>query len=231
MEPGAALEANNSGRTVLELARDRGLATLVNRPINAFDEGRLIRLADFPPHSDVADEFKAAMMAAELLETSYPGRDLVPAREIAWAHILRRNFAKLNDLESWKGLLRYRIEPTLNEAMPRLEPAHGAWVKGYREASDRLFRAMTAYLEDQASAESDRIALSLDALRPELVQCPTLSQKALRLLHSLAGVDCILVGMRQTEYVLDALGLLPPLPAEDAMETLRCFSERNSPSA
>ena len=46
-EPGGALEPNNGGHTVLELCQSEGIGVLVNRPLNAFAHGRLIRLADF----------------------------------------------------------------------------------------------------------------------------------------------------------------------------------------
>ena len=47
-EGGAVLTRNNAGgtRTALEFAAERGLAVLVNRPLNAFHRGRLVRLAD-----------------------------------------------------------------------------------------------------------------------------------------------------------------------------------------
>ncbi|MGH9389888.1 MAG: aldo/keto reductase, partial [Vicinamibacteria bacterium] len=62
-ENGGALERNNDGRTVLELCSERGIGVLVNRPLNAFHDDRLIRLADFidrhgdecPPEETLAD--------------------------------------------------------------------------------------------------------------------------------------------------------------------------------
>jgi aryl-alcohol dehydrogenase-like predicted oxidoreductase len=43
LEPGAVFEPNNSGKTLVELAFERELATLVNRPLNAFWNHRLVR--------------------------------------------------------------------------------------------------------------------------------------------------------------------------------------------
>jgi aryl-alcohol dehydrogenase-like predicted oxidoreductase len=51
-EGGAVLEPNTGpagARTALETARDAGLAVLVNRPLNAILEGRLLRLSDASP--------------------------------------------------------------------------------------------------------------------------------------------------------------------------------------
>jgi aryl-alcohol dehydrogenase-like predicted oxidoreductase len=52
-ESGAMLTRNNvtGTRTVLEFAREHGLAVLINRPLNAFYREQLIRLADAPVRS------------------------------------------------------------------------------------------------------------------------------------------------------------------------------------
>jgi aryl-alcohol dehydrogenase-like predicted oxidoreductase len=46
-EPGGALEPNNHGRTVLDFCREKGLGVLANRPLNAFVQNQLVRLADW----------------------------------------------------------------------------------------------------------------------------------------------------------------------------------------
>jgi aryl-alcohol dehydrogenase-like predicted oxidoreductase len=45
LESGAMLEANNGDKTVLEVAASAGIGVLVNRPLNAIVDGRLMRLA------------------------------------------------------------------------------------------------------------------------------------------------------------------------------------------
>lgn len=227
-EPGAALETNNaSGKlSVVEYARKHALGTLVNRPLNSFARGKLVRLADFTDHSqrDIVGEFKTTMNRATALEAAYPGRDRVPARQIAWGHIIRENFEKLADLDTWKSFLAFRIEPSLDDAFRKLEgdSACQTWCEEYRDASARMFRAITNYLESQASVKSDKIAGMLDHLCPELASSPTLSQKVIRLYRSLPGMDCILVGMRQTRYVQDTLkaNLQPPVDADSARRAL-----------
>ena len=49
MEPGAVLENNQpNGGSVLDFARQKELAILVNRPLNAFCSNQLVRLAQMP---------------------------------------------------------------------------------------------------------------------------------------------------------------------------------------
>jgi hypothetical protein len=167
-------------------------------------------------------EFKDAMTHATALEAQYPGRSLVPAHSIAWGHVLRENFQKLSDLDSWKNFLAFRALPTLREAFATLdeEPKYRGWVAEYREAAPRLFEAFTAFLEDQASVQSGQLAGMLDHLCPALHESSTLSQKAIRVYLSTPGMDCILVGMRQTEYVRDVLQLKAPVDSETARRAL-----------
>jgi aryl-alcohol dehydrogenase-like predicted oxidoreductase len=222
-EPGAAFEANNGGKTLLEYAKSKDLGTLINRPLNAFARRRLIRLADFPSHGDrdVVGDFKEAMTASTALEASYPesARSIVPARQIAWGHVVRENFERLADLDTWKSFLAYRVEPALHEALDALSARADLkdWASSYREASTRLFEAVTRYLENQASAQSDRIAGMLDHLSPELRNSATLSQKVIRLYRSIPGIDCVLLGMRQTHYVEDAMPSVEGAALETAL--------------
>lgn len=224
-EPGAVLETNCGRESVAEYARRLGLGTLVNRPLNAFAAGRLVRLADYPSHSerDVVGDFKSAMSAATALEARYPGAAVLPVRAVSWAHVIRENFARLSDLESWNSFRAYRAEPSVANACGILaeKPEYREWVSAYRSAAAALFDAVTVYLESQASVESDRIAVILDQVCGELASTPTLSRKALRLYRSLPGLDCILVGMRQTQYVRDAMALGAPPEAQLSPESAR----------
>jgi hypothetical protein len=47
LEPGAVLQANQpGGKSPLAFAAEKGLGVLINRPLNAFGTGRLLRLVD-----------------------------------------------------------------------------------------------------------------------------------------------------------------------------------------
>jgi hypothetical protein len=232
-EPAAALEENNSGKTLLQYASLKGLGTLANRPLNAFTEKGMRRLADFPAHDDrdVAGELKAAWTRSMELESAYPkltpSEPPVQPRNVAWGHILKHNFEKLNDLDSFKATLKYQIEPTLNSAFAELErvPAYQGWLKDYSEVSSKLFNAFQAYLENQASYQSDLLSSKIDHASPPLHETGALSQKVLRLYLSVEGLNCVLVGMRQPEYVRDILSLEDPLISnEQAIEALKAVS-------
>jgi hypothetical protein len=231
LEPGAALEENNSGKSVLQFAHEKALGALSNRPLNAFTEKGLMRLADFPAHDDrdIAGELKEAWTRAMELESAYPKMTENPPvapRSLAWGHILKHNFDRLQDIDNWKGTLKYQIEPTLNTALARLEnePDFKEWSRAYKASSSKLFSAFQAYLENQASYRSDLISSKIDHACPPLHQTEALSQKVLRLYLSLPGLNCVLVGMREPRYVRDALELSPPVTEEQALHVLRTLS-------
>jgi aryl-alcohol dehydrogenase-like predicted oxidoreductase len=72
-ETGAMVTPNNEAgdRTALEFARDKDLAVLVNRPLNAFYRDQLIRLADVPVenpgvHAEIDPFLPASLRSATL---------------------------------------------------------------------------------------------------------------------------------------------------------------------
>jgi aryl-alcohol dehydrogenase-like predicted oxidoreductase len=220
-EPDAALG------DLLETAQKSELGTLINRPLNAFYGNKLIRLADFPSHPgrDVEDELKEAFLSALQTESDYPGKKFLPAKEVAWAHILRQNFEKLHDLEGWKNILDFQIKPAMLEAEDILSqyPEMKTWLDDYLTDSEALFNSLTAYLEEITSVLSKKISKLLDETAPALKSSKTLSQKALRIYRSFSGVHCVLVGMRKTDYVRDSLEFFPPLTQEQALGVLKAI--------
>lgn len=225
-ETGAAREANNSGKTVLERALEAGMGVLLNRPLNAFvvSQNQMVRLADFPDHigENVSDGLQAAMTETAALESKYNGKDIIPVQKIAWAHIIRENFGKLADLGRWKDTLTYEIQPLRDGAIDvladheRMRP----WCEEYLRSSNKLFSAMTAFLEAQASIQSRDLSIRLIKACPALKDSSTLSQRVIRLYRSIPGVSSVLVGMRRPEYVRDILQLRPKITSDEARRVL-----------
>ena len=224
-EPGAALELNNSGQSVLEFAQGKDLACMINRPLNAFQETGMIRLADFLSHPKAESTLKEIWPEVLSLEAKYAGKSIVPVREIAWAHTIKKHFEQISELSRWREILAYQIIPNLSQALELLEQNEKtkAWATEYAAQSDLFFQAITEVLEEQASIRSKRIANRLEKICPELAHSKTLSQKVIRLYRSLPGVGCVLVGMRTPAYVDDVLELEPKIPSEKSGEVFRQF--------
>jgi aryl-alcohol dehydrogenase-like predicted oxidoreductase len=228
-EPDAAFECNNGPKTLFETAEAYRLGTLVNRPLNAFYGNKLIRLTEFPSHSDrdVEESLKNSFLEALQVESDYPAKDVFPAKKIAWAHILRHNFEKISDLEGWKNILAYQIEPSLDEAAEALSgnAEFEAWFEEYKLALEQLFTDLSDYLEELGSLLSKRIDKILDEACPALESSTTLSQKAIRVYRSVNGASSILVGMRLPEYVKDTLTFQPVLTPYEAMNALSAIQD------
>ena len=224
-EPGAVLEKNNSEKTVCELALQNHLGTLVNRPLNAFDGQKMIRLADFQSHKgeNTVEGFRNALSAALEVEGRYVAKQAMPIDRVAWGHILNSNIEKIRDYDSWKQIRRYEIEPVLSSALAELEAVekYRAWAQEYRPVAQRLFDAFSAYFEWRDSQESQRIAGKLDVVCSNLKSSPTLSQKVVRIYRSVPGISSVLVGMRRVSYVKDTLALEPVIEAKQALEALK----------
>ncbi len=237
-EPGAALELNNSGKSVLSLALEENIATLINRPLNSFpslpgEKEKMIRLVDYPAHHGVDTEtaVKESLTRCMELETQYQSQfadrskgqePLVPTKQIAWGHILRQNIERLAELETWTQALSYQIKPSLQRALEILSenPSTRTWALEYGEASGSLFHSFTAFLEAQAAVQSEHIKAHLNEDIPPLKTSRKLSQKAVRVLRSIPGVSSVLVGMRRPEYVKDILALDPALDPKEALLAL-----------
>lgn len=63
-----ALERQYDGLHLIEKAKELGLVTIINRPLNAITEQGLLRLANYPTDSKFTDEY-AAQKFNELIET------------------------------------------------------------------------------------------------------------------------------------------------------------------
>jgi aryl-alcohol dehydrogenase-like predicted oxidoreductase len=228
-EPDAAFECNNGSKTLFETAEANRLGTLINRPLNAFYGNKLIRLAEFQSHSDrdVEESLKNSFLDALQVEADYPAKDVYPAKKIAWAHILRHNFEKISDLEGWKNILAYQIEPALDEAAEALagNAEFEAWFEDYKTSLEQLFTDLNDYLEELSSLLSKRIDGILDEACPALKTSPSLSQKAIRVYRSIHGASSILVGMREVDYVKDTLSFQPILDSYEAMTALSAIQE------
>lgn len=91
-EPGAAVEENQAdGKTLLEFAAEKNLATLINRPLNAIQNNQLIRLAENVYRGDSAAHVKAF-------------RDRVAKMDPAWKNAKSLSHLAIRALRSTKGV-------------------------------------------------------------------------------------------------------------------------------
>lgn len=224
----------------LSQAQEAGLGVLVNRPLNAFVQQTLVRLADFECESEEL-EWEAHLQALAQVEAEYRER-FGPFVQGQGADQLFR-FAEnlqplpmhLQHLEHWTQLESQRIRPALMEQVAALDqamngPIAEAWIQ-WREKYMAAFRDVSNDLEEVALRKSQSLSDSVSALlRPALPEAPSearLDQLALWVVAHLPGVNCVLVGMRRPDYVDSVLPVLgwPACPqAQAAIKVLEGWS-------
>jgi len=228
-ESGAILQPNtgpNGARTVLEVAVEAGIAVLVNRPLNAFVGGRLIRLADFHVEKEDGESPDDGLRRLSALEAEFraqivphlrvPKGATPPADWFRWADQLRTLPAQVQGLDHWQQIEGGMIGPMVAEVVGALDrnisgPMEAAW-QGWRsrylpelEATLAAFRGRAAR---QSQTVSDRVAAAINPHLPLARTGESLSRKALWVLASTPGVTSVLLGMRRPEYVTDGMAIL-----------------------
>ncbi len=233
-EPGAAFETNNTGKTVTELAAARGIGTLVNRPLNAFARDKLIRIADVRAAPSPAGgarepapeaEFEESLREAIDHEARMPEAVAGWRRDLQWAHVIHRNLERITDQATWSDLYHGQIIPDLKTALTNARAADAAWAEQYELLTSRLFAAVSALLSRQDRVFQQGLRNELVKAAQALAGSPTLSRRALRIYESIPGIDCVLVGMRDPDYVRDVLGTEPPIAVEPAIDALESVQE------
>jgi len=235
MEPGAILEKNQpTGAGVLEAAQQRGLGVLVNRPLNAFYNNQLIRLAEVPAFEiQTKDEVVHKIQFLSKSEKSLwmkilptlnipPGLRIRIKEQMAIGDTLKHHWLNLGSYEHWRQMKAGNLQPRIQGVMDFLAPYATAnediseWMASHRKKIDAAFEAVASIYAEAAAHQVDRIRRSIAAADRNWAEDGTLSQKALRAIRGTAGVTCTLVGMRRAEYVSDVLAELRRPVKQDA---------------
>lgn len=233
LEGGPALlrkEGDGGDRTVLEFARDHGLAVLVNRPLNAFSGDRMVRLAE-PAEVRAPIPFAEALEEVAALEAIFAddfapriqveGNGPRPEQLFRWGVGLKDAPAQVTGLEHWTALQGGLIGPQTNAALQALtqafgpDPAFRAWAGRYVDALDALVGSISSEVVARARARAGELRRRLAPRAPPAWAGATFSRQALAAVLAVPGVTSVLVGMRQKAYVEDALGAVAlPAPKE-----------------
>jgi aryl-alcohol dehydrogenase-like predicted oxidoreductase len=236
-ESGAALVRNTGPRmaqTPLEAAVGADLGVLLNRPLNAFGGGRLLRLAEpavasrVAPIDEILNRFSRlerefrTIVAPHIVgpAADWPGHLFRLVEEIAAAADEIQDFVHWQQIERQYVLPRiHHIAGELARQLPREEEptAWKSFWKGYRTALRDLLAAVGHRAAEKGSAGLRKISALIDPSLPSDRRGEPLSRKALWVLASTSGVGVVLVGMRQPSYVRDAMAVLSWPPLADPM--------------
>ena len=209
-ESGPMLTANNAGGTLpaLTYGSAKNLAVLANRPLNAYKDERLVRLADGvvpATPATVADQMaKVAALEAR-----------APRKGVAWGAQLVTAARSAQNLQQWRQVeaqVHAQFGLRLREAAAGVKEAQAAafqtWAAEYTGELNLLMAALGTEAAARGRAANAGLHKILDAYLPAEVRGWSLSQKAMAALLHTPGITCVLNGMRRPEYVDDALGAL-----------------------
>jgi len=224
-ERGFVTERNQSReRTLIELAREKNMGVLINRPLNAIVDGSLVRLADFPAAGLQAapEHVESSVRRLMELEREFADERLTAftadreVREallefVAVGRTMQQHWTTFGSVEHYNDVLSQHFAPRLSFVARHIREhetqEHLDWYNGYLADARALFQAIGAYYARSAAARSERIRGRLAAVLGEEPR-GTLSSLALRMLLGVEGVDSVLVGMRRDDYVDDVIGAL-----------------------
>lgn len=240
-ETGLATEANQPGQqTTLQFAHEQQVAVLINRPLNAFHQDALTRLAPVPMPDFPAppEEVSTGVDTLQQLERQFQ-QQLLPVLStdddtksylrdhLALGLMLDGRWGGFGTYQNWLDLRAQFLLPRTQTAVESLSnlgnlPANALnWLDEYVDVANNTFSAITAYYQEQAARRAERIQEAAHAADSAWA-ARTLSQTAVRALRSTTGVTSVLVGMRRQDYVQDVLAdLQTPIPTAGRLESWR----------
>ena len=157
-EVGGALEANNSGKTALDFCRAHGIGVLLNRPLNAFFQNRMVRLADFVPPGEPPpgeERLRALLAPIAALEAALEQQMEVPliyGDGKGVASYLEVMVPQVRSLAHWEEVFgEYVIQP-IQQWATQCHQLYGdkeEWKRWWREFATKLtevFEGLTRYI-------------------------------------------------------------------------------------
>jgi hypothetical protein len=245
LETGGVTEENQSGgRSVLHLAREKGVGVLINRPLNAVAGRSMIRLADVDAGQPLdpeeveqrirevvrSEEELSERVLAELSLTA-SSRDQIVSQagvgQTLWQH-----WRSFGSYDRWQELQAYYFVPRVQVLVPFLREhaerstSISPWLERHQESVLAAFQAVTSVYRGEAARRSGLIRSWIASVDSLWAGAKTLSRMAIRALRSTAGVTCVLVGMRQERYVEEVLGELgEPVAAGEREKSWKTLQE------
>lgn len=234
IESNALLERNHSGRSVIESAEAHGVKVLINRPLNAITSKGLIRLADFEfneiSENELLRQVKfVCVLEDDMLKEKFPKFRIPPEDTrvikslLTFGENLRDNALTFGTYEHLTDVIENYYSPRINYMVDYFEAKISddftlENFNKYIKEVYRLFNYLSNFYRIYADKRGKQIHSLFNDICDERFHGLTLSQKAILLLNSVDGVDCVLVGARNEKYVDDILKIKDFEKIENAEE-------------
>jgi hypothetical protein len=234
-ETGAVTTANHSnGQSVLDLARSKQLGVLINRPLNAFNGNRLMRLAEVEQIEPQSDDDVIQAISLLIKSEKVLWRKLLPELnlptplygrvkdQISVGDQLKHHWRNFGSYGRWRqfkdGLLWPHVQGVFDFLKPHadhLEPLE-KWLRSHQKKLEVAVKAVGSLYVNNAVREVTAIKQKVRDCDVDWNMDGPLSQLALRALRTTSGIHVVLMGMRQARYVNDVLEeLVRPVEAAE----------------
>jgi len=224
-ETGAYTNTNQSDNmTLLKLAENKNIGVLINRPLNAFYENKLILLTELlvdnpPSPQQINNEFRNLNQLKESIFKNlklYCENKFIAEveKDLLIFEALQNNWNEIGHISNWQAGLNQYFLPLFNYFKNFIENSS---LKSKELKTDlfnyivkigNLFELITAYYNNEHLKLTNNIKKNLANSIPELSSATNISNMAIRSLRSTMGVTTVLVGMTQPSYVTDVINEL-----------------------
>jgi hypothetical protein len=209
------------GTTLLDLAEKKNLGVLINRPLNAFYNNKVIRLAEPLVHNAPSIEaINQELENINNLEKSiteklklYGYTDISSSiiKNLFIFNELNHRWTESKDIFRWEAKLNKHFLPKFhyyknyikNNSLKNEELEMDLFSCTFKIG--KLFSLISSYYNNEYLKFTDRIKKDLAVSVPELKTSKKLSHMAIHTLRSTKGVTTVLVGLDQVPYVSDAI--------------------------
>lgn len=244
-ETAAALVQNHHWQqkpySVLQMAQRLNLAVLINRPLNAIRQNRLVRLASygFDPDIDYNARLEHSLHQLQLREQQLQSSlDSLYGAPDALLHQTKQLFNVVAQLQQLAGqyydisrlreLLQQQFLPyfraTVEASIKLLPEKQSDAAKEHLDAyQDEFSNCCQALIDREDSRNYQQIrhfAPFFDQEVPSLKTRASIAQKALKTLTDTPGVTSVLCGMRHQHYVESALEVMQSSKEVDGLKLL-----------
>ncbi len=221
IESGAFYERNQqeNTKTVLEFANERGITVIVNRPLNAITETGLVRLADFRADQFSREELLKYLEVVVSIEEDFltgaeanlylEPKDLkILKSNLNFGEMLKNSWERFGSIEHLNDYIEfsfsYRLHGLIDFFEDKVKDEHYSEIfDKYVKFVFKVLNLITNYYKEKANLRAKNFHTIIDKHLEKEFHHLTLSQKAVLVINSVPGVDCVLVGARKEVYVDD----------------------------
>ncbi|AYV54565.1 aldo/keto reductase [Leptospira kmetyi] len=202
------LESKFEGKNLISIIRENGLLPLVNRPLNAISEAGSIRRLAYDPSKKSEDVLK--LLREELNGIYEREQNLLSilaqgSYKYTFRSVTEPYLDQFQNQDHLGQFLERTVIPIVQQLVSQVEKVGGVETQSeYIEVLNRALPILERYVLQKNVQDKSELYEKILTYYPQYKGW-NLSSVALHLLHSSLGEGVVLLGMRRTEYVEDAI--------------------------